>query len=114
MLIELNRIISKKKKDKKGNVIPDPVNTGKFLYRNEVSVESFDSSEIKRMRPWNRNPGSTEYPEIGGNITVIILSDGSKREEIRVNESHSDLLERLKGLKLEDQYGKKDNAKSDS
>jgi hypothetical protein len=111
MLIELNRIVSKKKKDKRGNVIPDPANTGKFLYRNEVSVESFDSSEIKRMRPWN---SSTEYPEIDGNITVIILSDGAKREEIRVNESHSDLLERLQGLKLEHQYGKEDIAKPNS
>ena len=114
MLIELNRIVSKKKKDKSGREIPDPIKPGKFLYRNEVSVESFDSSEIKRMRPWNRNPGSTEYPEIDGNITVIILSDGAKREEIRVNESHSDLLERLQGLKLEHQYGKEDNVKSNS
>ena len=105
MLIELKRIVSKKKKDKNGNFVKDPMNADKYLYRNEMSVESFDTSEIKRMRPWNRNPGSTEYPEIEGDITVIILNDGSKREEIRVNENHSKLLDRLKGLKLEHEYG---------
>lgn len=106
MLIELKRIISKKRKDATGAFVRDPMNKDKFMYRNEMSVESFDIDEIKRMRPWNRNPGSSEYPEIEGHITVITLNDGIKKEEVRVNEKHSDLLDRLSALKLEDKYGK--------
>lgn len=106
MLIELNRIVSKKKKDKSGVFVKDPINLDKYLYKNIVSVESFDVSEIKRMRPWNRSPESSEYPEIEGDITVVSLNDGVKKEEIRVNESHSALLDRLKALKLEHHYGK--------
>lgn len=106
MLIELKRIISKKKKDKTGNAIKDPLDSLKFLYFNVVSIESFDVNDIKRMRPWNRKVGSSEYPEIDGDITVVQLSDGVKKEEIRVNESHSILLDRLAGLKLEHVYGK--------
>ena len=105
MLIELRRIISKKKKDKTGAFVRGPMNTDKFMYRNEMSVESFKAEEIVRMRPWNRNPGSVEYPEIKGDITVITLNDGVKREEIRVNETYSKLLDRLSGLKLEHEYG---------
>ena len=106
MLIELKRIVSKKKKDESGNFIKDPMNPDKFLYKNIMSVESFKTDEIVRMRPWNRAKGSAEYPEIEGDITVISINDGSKKEEIRVNECHSKLLDRLKGLKLEHEYGK--------
>ena len=77
MLIELKRIVSKKKKDKNGNFVKDPMNADKYLYRNEMSVESFDTSEIKRMRPWNRKFCFTKNGEIifstKKNITLRIV-----------------------------------------
>lgn len=111
MLIELNRIVSKKKKDDQGNLIKDPVDKSKHQYYNITSVESFESEDIKRMRPWNRRKGSSEYLEIEGDITVLqVMTMGKnkegewekKMEEIRVNESYPKLLDRLNGIKLED------------
>lgn len=107
MYIELKRIVSKKKKDESGKVIMDPTDRAKPLYYNMVSVESFPLSQLGRMRPWNRSKNSIEYPEIDGDITVIMIHEESgRKEEIRVNESHSKLLDRLQGLKLEHEYGK--------
>ncbi len=113
MLIELDRIISKKKKDGAGNIIKDPTDNSKNLYYNVKSPEAFKIEDIKRTRSWNRRKGSSEYPEIEGDISVVFVEtlnrDGvAKLEEIRVNESHSKLLDRLNALKLEHEYGAKE------
>lgn len=111
MLIELKRIISKRKKDDEGNYVKDPSSDGKFLYYNIISPETVKVEDIKRTRAWNRAPGSSEYPEIEGDISVVSVESLSKNgevrlEEIRINEPHSKLLDRLEAKKLDHEYGK--------
>lgn len=101
MLIVVNKIITKYKTDKQGNLILDPIKSKPIPSGIKTEREAIRIDGIKSIRPWHKSKSEEDF--VKGDICAVYmfsLNKNIKNSEIHINENFEEFNKRAGSILL--------------